>query len=533
MKRAQLTPLLFKRRAAELFGSKIGVVCGDRRFTYGEFAERIDRFSRALVQLGVRPGDRVAFLSYNCHRLLEAYYGVVQMGAILQPLNIRLSARELAFILNDAEASVLFLDPEFIELVERFRSELRTVKMFIALDEGQEEKWLFGASYENLLTNAAGEPPVHEIDEDDVAELFYTSGTTGDPKGVMLTHRNIYLHTLSVLAAYPAKENEPEIIQLHTIPLFHVNGWGTPQTVTCVGGKHVMLKRFDPATVLQLIERERVTRFSLVPTMANALLNFPDLEKYDCSSVVSINLGGAAPTVEMVKALEEQFDCEAFAGYGLTETSPVLTLSVLKSTLRHLPPEEQLRRKAMTGLPIPGVELRVVDERGRDIPHDGRHMGEIIVRSGTVMKGYWRRPEDTARVIKDGWFYTGDMATIDEEGYVLIVDRKKDIIISGGENISSIEVEKVIASHPAVFECAVIPVPDDRWGEVPQALVVVKPGHQLSERELIEYCRARLAHFKVPKSVEFRPSLPKGGTGKILKRELKEEYWRGHERRVH
>jgi fatty-acyl-CoA synthase len=267
--------------------------------------------------------------------------------------------------------------------------------------------------------------------------------------------------------------------------------------------------------------------------MANALLHVPDFDQYDLSSLVMINLGGAAPSVELVQAMQERFGCEVFTGYGLSETTPVLTMARLKAHLKDLPPDERYRRQAMTGLELPGVDLRVVDEEGRDVPNDGEHLGEIIVRSDVVMKGYWRQPEETARVIRHGWFHTGDIATIDEEHYVLIVDRKKDLIISGGENISSIEVEKALASHPAVFECAVVPVPDEKWGEVPHAFVVLKPDQQLSAAELLNYCRSRLAHFKVPKSVDFTSELPKSGTGKILKRQLKEHYWRGYDRRIH
>jgi fatty-acyl-CoA synthase len=524
-----LTPLRFKRRVAKLYGNKLGVVCGLRRFTYGQFTERSNRLSQALISLGIKRGDRVAFLSYNCHRLLEAYYGVVQIGAILLPLNIRLAPGELEFILNDAEAAALFLDPDFLPLVESFRKGLKTVEHFVMLGDSADADWLV-PSYDDLLAAASPEEPSDvDIDEDDVAELFYTSGTTGHPKGVMLSHRNIYLNAMSVLATLPGNDSD---VQLHTIPLFHVNGWGAPQTLTCIGATHVMLRRFDPAHVLDLIQKERVTRFCLVPTMASALLHYPDVDKYDLSSLKMINLGGAAASVELVQAMHDRFSCEVFCGYGLTETSPILTLSVLKGSLRSEPALERYRRQAMTGLEVPGVDLRVVDEQGHDVANDGRQIGEIIVRADVVMKGYWRRPEETAQVIRDGWFHTGDMATIDKENYVLIVDRKKDIIISGGENISSIEIEKVLSSHPAVFECAVIPAPDEHWGEVPLALVVLKPGRQASEEELIDYCRSRLAHFKAPRSVGFRTDLPKGGTGKILKRQLKEECWRHYQKRM-
>jgi fatty-acyl-CoA synthase len=526
-----LTPIRFKRRAVTQYGKKIGVVCGSERFTYQQFNERANRLSHALEHLGVKRGGRVGFLSYNCHRLLEAYYGVVQIGAVLMPLNIRLSQSEFTFILNDSEADVLFLDRDFVGVVDRIRSEVQTVKHYVLLDGSERPDWLYDKTYDELIAqHSAEEPDSSTIDENDLAELFYTSGTTANPKGVMLSHRNLYLHAMNVIAGHGF---EPTEVQLHTIPLFHVNGWGTPHTITCTGGLHVMLRRFDPQAVFELIQNERVTLFSLVPTMANALVNHPEIGKYDLSSVRMIVIGGAASTPELVKAVEEKFGCECYSGYGLSETTPVLTISFLKSHLADLPAEERYRRQSMTGFSVPGVEMKVVNDRGEDVKHDGREVGEIITRSDGVMMGYWKRPEDTAAVIKDGWFYTGDMAVIDEAEYVLIVDRKKDIIISGGENITSLEIEKAILAHPDVYECAVIAVPDNNWGEVPKALVVLKPGTILTEHDLVEFCRTRLAGFKVPKSVDFFDSLPKGGTGKILKKELREKFWKGHEKRVH
>jgi len=520
-----LTPVRFKRRAATHYAKKVGIVCGEERFTYGQFDRRANKLSNALLKLGIKKGDVVAFLSYNCHRLLEAYYGVVQIGAVLLSLNIRLSPGELTYILNDSEARLLFFDKDFLPIVNQMRGDLNTVSRCLLLTGADE------VTYEDLLAEASSEePPDPGIDEDDLAELFYTSGTTANPKGVMLTHRNLYLHALNAIAALAPKDTH---VQLHTIPLFHVNGWGTPHTVTCAGGTHVMIKKFDPQLVLELIERERVTHFSMVPTMATALINHPDIGKRDLSTVEFISVGGAASPVELIKEIEKKIGCKCYVGYGLTETSPVLTLAFVKSYLADQGEEERYKRQAMTGYSIPGVELRVVDDQDRDVPKDGVTIGEIIVRSDSVMKGYWKLPEETDRVIRNGWFHTGDLATIDEDNYILIVDRKKDIIISGGENITSIEIEKAIYSHPAVYECAVIAVPDEKWGEVPKALVVLKPGESVTEQEIIDHCRARIAAFKVPKSVEFLDSLPKGGTGKILKKELREKYWKGYAKRVH
>lgn len=525
-----LTPLRFKRRVAQLYGRKLGVVCGESRFSYHEFVRRCDRLSHALVSMGVHPGDRVALLAYNCHRLLEAYYGVVQMGGVLLPLNIRLSKEDFTYILNDSQTRVLFFDVEFRDIVDQMRPCLDTVESFVPLDAPVSDEWATAQTYDQLLAEAAS-TPFQEIepDEDDVAEIFYTSGTTADPKGVMLTHRNLYLHALTAIIALGLRDAD---VQLHTIPLFHVNGWGTPQTLTCVGGTHVMIKKFDPLAVLELLEKEQVTLVAMVPTMATALLNHPALRDHTYSRIRMVNVGGAAPSMEMIQKLEEAFGAPCYTGYGLTETSPLLTVATLKSTLGTPDPPERLRRQAMTGWPQVGIEVRVVDENDHDVKPDGQEVGEVIVRGDSVMKGYWRQPDETARVMRGGFFHTGDMATVDDEGYILIVDRKKDIIISGGENIASIEIEKCLSAHPAVLECAVIAVPDTRWGEVPKGLVVLKDRTEASEQELLDFCKLRLAGFKCPRSIDFYDALPKGGTGKILKKTLRDKYWVGEEKRV-
>ena len=526
-----LTPVRLKRHAAQVFGRKIGVVCEDLRFTYREFNERSDRLSDALFRLGLQKSDRVAYLSFNCHRLLEAYYGVPQIGAILLPLNIRLSAEELIYILNDAGPRLLCFDPEFIPMIEAMRPHLKCIEPFIAL-RATKPAWAHPQFYDELL--AAAEPleiDYRTIDENSVAELFYTSGTTARPKGVMLTHRNLYLHAFYVTTALRCDDRE---VHLYTVPLFHVNSWGAPHTVTIVGGRHVMIRKFDPPTVLELVHRERITRLHMVPTMAIAMINHPDFAKYDLSGVKEVMLGGAPANTALIRQVEQKIpSCVAKGGYGLTETSPVLTIAHMKEHLGDASDDVKLRRKATAGYPIAGTEVRVVDLNGRDVPCDGQQVGEVIVRSDVVMAGYWDQPEDTARVIRDDWFHTGDLATVDEEGYVLIVDRTKDMILSGGENIASAEIERVIYGHPAVLECAVIAVPDEQWGEVPKALVTLKAGQRATEKEILDHCRQHIAGFKVPKSVEFLETLPKGGTGKILKKVLREKYWAGREKRVH
>jgi acyl-CoA synthetase (AMP-forming)/AMP-acid ligase II len=515
-----LTPLRLLRQARRVHGGKDAIACGDARLTYAEYAERVDRLSNALLGLGVRRGDRVAWLGANCHRLLEAYYGVVQTGAVLVPLNIRLKPAELAFILRDSGAVALFHDRDLAPVVDELGDA-----------PALRHRLLLERDYEPLLAAApaAFETPA-DLGDDDLAELFYTSGTTAEPKGVMMTHRGLYLHALQVMGALGTKEGD---VQLHTIPLFHVNGWGAPHTITGVGARHVVLRRFEPLAVLEIVERERVTHFSMVPTMASALLQEASLSRFDLSSLEFILLGGAAASPTLVGELERKLGCRCYAGYGLTEALPVCTIAFLKESLRGLPPEERWRRQAMAGYPIPGVEVEIVDGDDRFLPHDGASVGEVVIRADSVMAGYWQRPDETARAIRDGWLHSGDMAVVDPEGYLQIVDRAKDIIVSGGENISSLEVEKAIAAHEAVLECAVVPVPDDRWGEVGKALVVLRAGAATSEQAILEHCRARLAGFKVPKSLEIVGALPKGGTGKIQKREIRERYWLGHSRRVH
>jgi fatty-acyl-CoA synthase len=519
-----LTPIRFLRYAEQQSPRRTAIVCGNERFTYAQFAERVGRLAGALRKAGVRAGDRVAFLSTNCHRLLEAYYGVIEAGAVLLPLNIRLAPQELAYILSDSGASVLFLQGHFRELVESFRSKLTTVKSFYSLDAAPEAAWISGQDYDALLAAA---PPyradIMQVNENSLAELFYTSGTSAEPKGVMLTHRNIYLHALN---ASLALHTDHEAVELHTIPLFHANGWGVAHFLTLLGGKHVMMQKFDPPEVFRLIEAERVNYCSLVPAMATALVNCSERQKHDLSSLKRISVGGAASSPTLVREVEEKLGCTCFSGYGLTETAPVLTISPMKPGM-DWEGEQRFLGQAMTGYAIPGVELRVVDANDQDVPRDGKSMGEIVTRTDGVLEGYWQQPEATAEALRGGWFHTGDMATWNEDGYFLIVDRKKDIIVSGGENISSLEVEKILLSHPAVLEVAIIPVPDPVWGEVPKALVVLKPNIQAGEIELIEHCRSRLAHYKCPRSVEYLESLPRTGTGKVLKRDLRKKYWHG------
>ncbi len=523
-----LTPIRCLHRAIDLYGHKEGVISGETRLTYAQFGERCERLATGLSRAGIRPGDRVAYLSFNTNKLLEGYFGVPQARAVAMPLNVRLTPAELIAILNHSEARMLLFENDFAPLVETLRRSCPLIEQYVALD-----RMIPGAhcGYEELL--ATGNPERADIatyDERSIAELFYTSGSTGTPKGVMLSHRTLYMHAMSVAGTFNRDDNG---IELHTIPLFHANGWGRPQTSTMMGLKQVMVRRFDPATVFKLVQNERATAMSLVPTMANALLNAPELTQYDFSSLKEIHLGGAASSPELIDRLEKAFHCDVMAGYGLTETSPVATSPRKKSTVTYRDETDRLRRLAMAGWAIPGIEIRVVDGNMHDVPRDMETVGEVVIQGDHVMDGYFKEPEATAAVMTGGWFHTGDMAVWDGESYIHIVDRKKDIIISGGENISSIEVEKAIFAHPSVLECAVVAAPDSKWGEIPVAFVVLKPNEKLTQEELCTFLLTRIAKFKMPRAFEFlSEALPKTGTGKILKRELREQFWSGKAQRV-
>ncbi len=521
-----LTPLRFLRHAEQQYPHRTAVVCNQDRFTYEQFADRARRLAGALRENGIQSGDRVAFLGTNCHRLLEAYYGVLEAGAVLLPLNIRLASSELAYILNDSGATILFVEKQFLGLVESFRKEIPTVKAVFQFEGTPEASWLDSRNYETLLVDATPyRADISSVDENDLAELFYTSGTSANPKGVMLTHRNVYLHALHICLGFQIQNGA---VELHTIPLFHANGWGVAHFLTLLGGKHVMIQRFDSKEVFRLIEKEGVNSCSLVPIMATVLVNCPERPKFNLSSLRRIVIGGAASSPTLIREVEQKLGCECFSGYGLTETSPALSISPMKPEL-NWKDEQRYVGQAMTGYPFPGVELRVVDANDSDVPHDGLAIGEIIARADGVMEGYWHQPEASAEALRGGWFHTGDMATINADGYLQIVDRKKDIIVSGGENISSLELEKAILAHPAVLEAGVVPVPDEKWGEVPKALIVLKPNATVTETELAEFCRSRMAHYKCPRSFEFVTSLPKTATGKILKKDLRKKYWQGRD----
>jgi len=386
-------------------------------------------------------------------------------------------------------------------------------------------------SYERVLEEADFSPlPDPPTKDDDIAQLYYTSGTTGRPKGVMLSHKNVATHALGTIAEIHLIDCD---VWVHVAPLFHLaDAWAT-WAVTWVGGTHVLVREFDAKIVLETIEKEKVTLTNLIPTMLNLMVNYPGVGRFDYSSLRVLLSGGAPIAPEVVRKIVETFKCDYIQTYGMTETSPYLTLSILKEHLKKLSDEDQLRFKSKTGREFIGVNLKVVNEQGKEIKKDEKEVGEIIVKGDIVTKGYWKLPEETKKSIRDGWLYTGDMAVMDEDSYVTIVDRKKDMILTGGENVYSTEVENVLYMHPAILECAVIGIPDQKWGEAVKGFVVLKSGQKATEEEIIQFCKERLAHYKAPKSIDFIGVLPKTGSGKIHKKGLRDKYWEGYKKKVH
>jgi fatty-acyl-CoA synthase len=517
-------------KACKFFPKKEAIVCGRERWTYQEFYDRLNRLSHGLIDFGVKKDDKVAILHPNCHYFLEAYYGITQIGAISVPMNYRLSPKEIAFILQDSESKILIADPMFREQIDSIRGEIQRIEKIIWTEKGG-GKETRDLNYEKILSQThADEMNSPRITSEDVAQIYYTSGTTGRPKGVMLSHKNVTTHALGTIAEIHLTDRD---VWIHVAPLFHLaDAWAT-WAVTWVGGTHVLVREFDAKVVLEAIEKEKVTLTNLIPTMLNLMVNHPDVGKYDYRSLRVLLSGGAPIAPEVVRKIVETFKCDYIQTYGMTETSPYLTLSILKEHLDQLPYEDRLRFKSKTGREFVGVELKVVNDRGGEVEKDEKEVGEIIVKGDIVTNGYWKLPEETAKSIKDGWLYTGDMAVMDEEGYVTIVDRKKDMILTGGENVYSTEVENILYMHPAILECAVIGVPDEKWGEAVKGIVVLKPGQKATVQEIIQFCKDRVAHYKAPKSIDFMDALPRTGSGKIHKKGLRDSYWKGYEKKVH
>ena len=526
---------LVHRRNEKLYPNKLAVICGDRRVTFAELEARVNRLVNALLARGVRKGDRIAILAKNCVELFEVYGAAEKGGFIIVPLNWRLQPHELAVLINDCSPSVLFVEQGYVEAINSIRAQVPGVGHFVAIgteaagSEAVADLEGFGAGYQNyeaVLQGASVEDAGIEVLEDDVAYIIYTSGTTGLPRGAMHTHRGQVedARTLSLEIGIV-----PSDVYLSTMPLFHIGGHAVALAYFHRGATNLVMRDFDAEEMLRLIHRERVTSVQVVPTMIAFALDLPNLASYDVSSLRTIFYASAPMPVALLRRSMEVFGNIFFQAYGQTESGPVIT--VLRKE-DHVPngSEREVRRLASCGRAALDVDVRVVDEQGREVRPG--EVGEIIARSDWNMIGYWNQPELTEQTIRKGWLYTGDMATVDEDGYIYIVDRKKDMIISGGENIYPREVEEVLYRHPAVLEAAVIGVPDDKWGESVKAVVVLKSGASATEAEIIEHCKAGLASYKKPKSVDFVQVLPKTPSGKVLKRDLRERYWQGRERRV-
>jgi fatty-acyl-CoA synthase len=518
-------------RSVLLYPGKFAVACGETRLTYADIGARVGALTAALRSFGIKPGDRVGLLHKNCHRVLESYFAAVHAGAVLVPFNYRLTAKDLAFIIDDTETRLILADTEFADLAAAAVNQAQTRCHIIWSRAQNGGVNLSGDDYEETLKNCVSrELPIPTSSENDPANLYYTSGTTGRQKGVILTQKNIYSHALGTIADLKLHDAD---VWAHIAPMFHLADAWAIWAITWVGARHVTVGKFVAAEVLRVFVEQAITVTNLIPTVLNDLVHCPDAETYDYPSLRLLMSGGAPISPSLVQRLVDTFHCEYIQTYGLTETSPYLTFSLLKEHLKGLSKEGQMRYRSMTGRAALGVELRVVDESYNDVPRDNQSVGEIIARGDRVTPGYWKLSEATRDAFRDGWFCTGDLATIDGEGYLNIVDRKKDAIVTGGEVVYSTEVENVLYEHPAVLEAAVVSVPDERWGEAIKAVVALKPGQTLTVEGLMAHCQERLARFKCPRSVDFIAALPRTGSGKIAKKAIRDPYWIGQAKRVH
>ncbi len=506
-----LTPMEFVRRTRKLYPEREAVVDGGLRLTYEQFFNRCDRWSSCLQSLGVGQGDRVAYVAPNTHAQLESFYAVPQIGAILVPVNYRLSADDFAYLINHSGARVVCAHSDYLDAIDSIRSQLPKVAAFVAL-EGSKDGWL---DYEALVKEASSEFTSAAINETDLLTINYTSGTTSKPKGVMITHRNAYINVVGTLIHHRLYVGDR---YLWTLPMFHANGWTFVWTVTAAGATHICLRKVEPATVFEQIANESVTMMCAAPTVLISIANGPAELRRKTRKGVRILTAGAPPAAATIERIEGELGWEITQAYGLTETSPFITICEPRPEHSKLSASERSVIKACQGVElITSGDLRVVDDDGNEVPHDGQTLGEIVVRGNAVMKGYYEDAEASATAMRGGWFHTGDAAVVHQDCYVEIRDRLKDVIISGGENISSVEVEGVLLRHPAVQEVAIVGLPHERWGEAPHAFVILKAGATATDGELREFARANLAHFKAPHSITFLPELPKTATGKVQK----------------
>jgi len=512
-------------KTARIFPDRLAIAHGPKKLTYARLNSRANRLANALSHLGIKQGENIALLQYNYPETYESLFASFKLGCGAVPINFRLHPKEFAFIIDHSEAKAVILSPEFNESILEVRDSIAKVRHLITLS-GAEGELL---DYESLLSKGSDRFTDADVEPDDLAWLFYTSGTTGLPKGAMLTHRNLVAMTMNFYADI-CPGFGPDDVALHAAPLSHGSGlYGLPNIGK--GAANIILesKSFDPGLVFKTIQDHRVTNMFGAPTMVKLLIDSPAVERYDHGSMKALNYGGAPMLVEDLKEAMGKLGPCLVQLFGQAESPMTITyLSHRDHVLDGTP--DQMRRLASAGIPRTDVEVRIFDPEDRELPPG--EMGEIVTRSDLVMKGYWRNPEATEDTLRKGWLHTGDMGYIDEGGYLFIMDRSKDMIITGGENVYPREIEEVIVRHPAVREVAVIGVPDEKWGEAIKAVVSLIPGKSLPEEELIAFCRDNMASYKKPKSVDFVDELPKNNYGKILKRELRAKYWEGRKRKV-
>ena len=508
-------------RAALWYQVNTAVLHRGEAFTYREINQNSDRLANGLLKLGLKKGDRLVIVASDCTQYIEADFAIYKSGLIRVAINPRLSLKEIEFISKNAEASAILFTDDMTESINRIRPQLSDVKHFICLTGNVEGC----VSYQDLIKDSMDVPPDIEVNEDDTAMLFYTGGTTGTPKGAILTHRAVKVVALNFITAYAITQQD---VFLSSATIAHATGFRIMASYLG-GAKYIMQDKFDPKLVMETVEEEKVTILSTVPTTLIRLCNYPEINSYDFRSLRMVTFGAAPIAVDKLKQAIRVFGPRLANVYGQAEAP---------CTIAYLSPREIVlngekkaeKRLASVGRPFLNVEVRVVGNDGKDVKPG--EIGEITVRSEHVMKGYWQKPEATAEALKDGWLHTGDLGMMDEDGYVFLIDRKKDIIISGGYNIYAREVEEVLNNHEAVAEAAVFGIPDPEWGESVKAVVALKPGVQATENELTEFCRKSLASYKKPKSIDFLSELPKSSLGKIAKKELKDKYWQGYNRRI-
>ncbi|HDM22893.1 MAG TPA: long-chain-fatty-acid--CoA ligase [Methanomicrobia archaeon] len=522
-----LTPLLFLKRSAYVYRSETAVVYNDKQYTFQQFHERVNRAANALRKIGIEKDDKVSFISPNTPPFLEAHFSVPLSGGVLVPINIRLSPEEIAYIINNSDSKVLFVDSAFRDKVEKIKNKIPKIKEIITINDIMEYE---GLEYEDFLRmGSKKEVDISLKDEYETITINYTSGTTGFPKGCMYHHRGAYLNSLAEIIEMSLNQYSS---YLWTVPMFHCNGWCFTWAVPAAGAKSVCLRKVDPGKIFELIESENITHMGGAPTVWIMLTNYAQkqgIKKFPRRIIITV--AGAPPPPSLLRVLEKM-GAEVRQVYGLTETYGPHTICEWHPSWDNLSFEERAKRKSWQGVPYINAEVRVVDEEMNDIPRDGKTRGEIVMRGNNVIKGYYKKPEKTEEAFRNGVFHSGDIAVVHENGYIEVMDRAKDIIISGGENIASVEIEKVIYEHPEVLEVCVVPTPDDKWGEVPKAFIIAKQGANLTEEDIISFCRDRMAHFKCPKKVEFVKELPKTSTGKIQKYILREREFAGREKRV-